>query len=391
MRAPSGMACWRRRARRAMSSTRYPRRVNEALKADDTLAQMRKQGMDTSGADPRPSPRLYRGRHQEVGRGHQRARPQEIITPDSSRLDYSRAAAGTFACRQVRLHASLRALPPAITRHRTARGSDHAQVADAQSLRLFIDREAARFQLAGRQAARVLRRAQCRAIRLSGRSRRRSDAARRARRRSATMPGAITACASGSGASSACSTSCSCPRRILLNSLVCETRSRHRRADQAVAATTCARTGAPTRKLSAGYGSMTKPGSSPRRPRPSPGISANARPAGWVLAPAESRVTCDLIKEAGYTHNLGWPVDDQPIWMRTRAGPILSVPYPMELNDIGTNVYRDHTGQRIRGHDRRAVRRAGRAIGGAAAGHVGVSPHLHHRPAVPAAAGAARP
>jgi peptidoglycan/xylan/chitin deacetylase (PgdA/CDA1 family) len=70
------------------------------------------------------------------------------------------------------------------------------------------------------------------------------------------------------------------------------------------------------------------------------------RPTGWMgPGAAESRVTCDLIKEAGYTHNLGWPVDDQPIWMRTRAGKILCVPYPMELNDIGTNVYRDHTGQ----------------------------------------------
>jgi len=25
--------------------------------------------------------------------------------------------------------------------------------------------------------------------------------------------------------------------------------------------------------------------------------------------------------------------DDQPIWMRTRSGPILSVPYPVEVND----------------------------------------------------------
>jgi peptidoglycan/xylan/chitin deacetylase (PgdA/CDA1 family) len=70
------------------------------------------------------------------------------------------------------------------------------------------------------------------------------------------------------------------------------------------------------------------------------------RPTGWMgPGAAESRVTSDLIKEAGYTHNLGWPVDDQPIWMRTRSGPILSVPYPMELNDMGTNVLRDHTGQ----------------------------------------------
>jgi hypothetical protein len=62
-------------------------------------------------------------------------------------------------------------------------------------------------------------------------------------------------------------------------------------------------------------------------------------------AAAESRTTPDLVVEAGYTHSLGWPVDDQPIWMRTRSGPLLIVPYPMELNDIGANVHRDHTGR----------------------------------------------
>ena len=71
-----------------------------------------------------------------------------------------------------------------------------------------------------------------------------------------------------------------------------------------------------------------------------------ARPTGWMgPGAAESGVTPDLLKEAGYTHNLDWPVDDQPIWMRTRAGPLLSVPYPMELNDMGANVNRDHTGR----------------------------------------------
>jgi allantoinase len=70
------------------------------------------------------------------------------------------------------------------------------------------------------------------------------------------------------------------------------------------------------------------------------------RPTGWMgPAAAESRVTTDLLVEAGYTHTLGWPLDDQPVWIGTRSGPILSVPYPMELNDIGTNVLRDHTGE----------------------------------------------
>jgi hypothetical protein len=61
----------------------------------------------------------------------------------------------------------------------------------------------------------------------------------------------------------------------------------------------------------------------------------------------ESNVTPDLLKEAGYTHLLDWPFDDQPIWMQTRSGPLLSVPYPMELNDAGTLVWRDHTGRQF--------------------------------------------
>ena len=72
------------------------------------------------------------------------------------------------------------------------------------------------------------------------------------------------------------------------------------------------------------------------------------RPTGWMGPGAlESGVTPDLLKEAGYTHLLDWPFDDQPIWMRTRSGPLLSVPYPMELNDAGTLVWRDHTGQQF--------------------------------------------
>ena len=31
--------------------------------------------------------------------------------------------------------------------------------------------------------------------------------------------------------------------------------------------------------------------------------------------------------------------------MSSRSEPILSVPYPMELNDMGTNVLRDQTGE----------------------------------------------
>jgi peptidoglycan/xylan/chitin deacetylase (PgdA/CDA1 family) len=58
-------------------------------------------------------------------------------------------------------------------------------------------------------------------------------------------------------------------------------------------------------------------------------------PRGWMPPlMSQSPVTLDLLKEAGYRFVLDWPCDDQPYWMRTRAGPILAVPYPLETNDI---------------------------------------------------------
>lgn len=71
-----------------------------------------------------------------------------------------------------------------------------------------------------------------------------------------------------------------------------------------------------------------------------------APPAGW-LGPwiSESRATPDLLAEAGYSYLLDWCMDDQPVWMATRAGGrILSVPYPQELNDIPAIMARQMEG-----------------------------------------------
>jgi peptidoglycan/xylan/chitin deacetylase (PgdA/CDA1 family) len=72
------------------------------------------------------------------------------------------------------------------------------------------------------------------------------------------------------------------------------------------------------------------------------------RPEGW-LGPGilESSLTPDLLKEAGYRYVMDWAMDDQPIWMRTRAGPLLSVPYPTEVNDLPALVIRRHTGRQF--------------------------------------------
>ena len=69
-------------------------------------------------------------------------------------------------------------------------------------------------------------------------------------------------------------------------------------------------------------------------------------PGGW-MGPwiSESLVTPDLLKEAGYSFIMDWPCDDQPFWMRTRSGPLLSVPYPIEINDSPAMLNRRHTPQ----------------------------------------------
>jgi peptidoglycan/xylan/chitin deacetylase (PgdA/CDA1 family) len=75
-----------------------------------------------------------------------------------------------------------------------------------------------------------------------------------------------------------------------------------------------------------------------------------APPKGW-LGPyiVQSRATPDLLKEAGYDYLLDWPADDQPFWMRTRAGPILSEPYSIEVNDSPALVFRQHTARDFEG------------------------------------------
>ena len=58
---------------------------------------------------------------------------------------------------------------------------------------------------------------------------------------------------------------------------------------------------------------------------------------------SNSSVTPDLLQEAGYRYFMDWTMDDQPIWMKTRSGRILSMPYPVEVNDTRGIVWYRHT------------------------------------------------
>lgn len=67
-------------------------------------------------------------------------------------------------------------------------------------------------------------------------------------------------------------------------------------------------------------------------------------PRGW-LSPAlnETWATPDLLKEEGYEYTCDWVHDDQPSWLATRAGPLLAMPYSLELNDLPVFLARHQT------------------------------------------------
>lgn len=63
------------------------------------------------------------------------------------------------------------------------------------------------------------------------------------------------------------------------------------------------------------------------------------RPRGW-LGPGRSQTyhTLDYVAEAGLEYFADWILDDQPIMVETAHGPIVSIPYTVEINDITVNV-----------------------------------------------------
>jgi peptidoglycan/xylan/chitin deacetylase (PgdA/CDA1 family) len=69
--------------------------------------------------------------------------------------------------------------------------------------------------------------------------------------------------------------------------------------------------------------------------------STGTRPLGWA-SPwiAETLSTPDILSEHGYTYVLDWCMDDQPVWLKTRGRPLLSVPYSQEINDSSTIIGR---------------------------------------------------
>jgi peptidoglycan/xylan/chitin deacetylase (PgdA/CDA1 family) len=66
-------------------------------------------------------------------------------------------------------------------------------------------------------------------------------------------------------------------------------------------------------------------------------------PRGW-LGPGlmETWDTPEILVENGIEYVCDWVADDQPFELRTAAGPLVSVPYSLELNDISMMLVQHH-------------------------------------------------
>jgi peptidoglycan/xylan/chitin deacetylase (PgdA/CDA1 family) len=67
------------------------------------------------------------------------------------------------------------------------------------------------------------------------------------------------------------------------------------------------------------------------------------RPVGW-LGPGLTQTyeTPDLLAEAGVKYIGDWVYDDEPDVIRTTHGPLVTMPYTVELNDIGMMIVQHH-------------------------------------------------
>jgi allantoinase len=72
------------------------------------------------------------------------------------------------------------------------------------------------------------------------------------------------------------------------------------------------------------------------------------RPVGW-LGPGLTQTleTPELLAEAGVQYIGDWVYDDEPTTIRTAKGPLVTLPYTVELNDIPMMLVQHHEGEHL--------------------------------------------
>ncbi|MEJ1978270.1 MAG: polysaccharide deacetylase family protein, partial [Acetobacteraceae bacterium] len=77
-------------------------------------------------------------------------------------------------------------------------------------------------------------------------------------------------------------------------------------------------------------------------------------PRGWESPGlTETADTADFLAEAGIEYVADWVLDDQPVAIQTRSGPLISVPYTVEINDVVISAVQQQPSDEIfrRGRD----------------------------------------
>lgn len=79
-------------------------------------------------------------------------------------------------------------------------------------------------------------------------------------------------------------------------------------------------------------------------------------PRGW-MSPGWSETfdTPDLLKSLGIEFIYEWVIDDVPNWMTTKHGPLLSLPYSLDLNDSVIFAIEKHSSSEMRDRIRQSV------------------------------------
>src|SRR5207244_3424261 len=74
--------------------------------------------------------------------------------------------------------------------------------------------------------------------------------------------------------------------------------------------------------------------------------ATGGRPRGWLgTGLTETHNTLDILAEEGVTYCGDWNADDQPFAMKVKKGKMFSIPYCMEINDIGVYIRKGYTGE----------------------------------------------
>jgi peptidoglycan/xylan/chitin deacetylase (PgdA/CDA1 family) len=77
-------------------------------------------------------------------------------------------------------------------------------------------------------------------------------------------------------------------------------------------------------------------------------------PVGWESPGlTETFDTLDQLAAAGIRYVANWVLDDQPVYLKSAHGPVVSVPYSLEVNDIPMMALQGHSGSEMlqRGKD----------------------------------------